>query len=386
MYLTVYSIAVAVFWATVFTKLAASFRKRIKDLRYFSLYPFMLVLFFSTLRILFPLELPYTYIVESWKILPWIQGFSRIQLVSFGFVTITPGVLFLTVWILGAAVVFCRHMQNYIRFHRLLHSLPAASDSRLQRMLAEADPQGKLAKAKVIVHEAVASPALSGFLRPVIILPDMYFDDEELLGIFLHESAHFKSRHIFAKLAAELACICFWWNPLLKELPEEISHALELHSDKAVCKKLDKKQQLKYLSVILKVLRNASRPDSLKAASLSLADRPDKRNMEQRFQMILEDHYQKKHKPYCFATLLALLVFLLSYAVIPQPASLPPSDTFGTMDALSSDSNFYCVEKSDGYDLYEYPNHFIVHMDHLEEQFKNLKIYKYQKGTSTNEN
>ena len=63
-----------------------------------------------------------------------------------------------------------------------------------------------------------------------------------------------------------------------------------------------------------------------------------------------------------------------------------PSDTFGTMDALSSDSNFYCVEKSDGYDLYEYPNHFIVHMDHLEEQFKNLKIYKYQKGTSTNEN
>ena len=145
MYLTVYSIAVAVFWATVFTKLAASFRKRIKDLRYFSLYPFMLVLFFSTLRILFPLELPYTYIVESWKILPWIQGFSRIQLVSFGFVTITPGVLFLTVWILGAAVVFCRHMQNYIRFHRLLHSLPAASDSRLQRMLAEADPQGKLA-------------------------------------------------------------------------------------------------------------------------------------------------------------------------------------------------------------------------------------------------
>lgn len=45
MYLTVYSIAVAVFWATVFTKLAASFRKRIKDLRYFSLYPFMLILF-----------------------------------------------------------------------------------------------------------------------------------------------------------------------------------------------------------------------------------------------------------------------------------------------------------------------------------------------------
>lgn len=91
---------------------------------------------------------------------------------------------------------------------------------------------------KIVVHNAIQSPVIVGGIRPIIILSNIPFDDEELLGIFIHEIAHYKHKHYFIKLVTGFVYICFWWNPLFRDLSSEMEHVLEMHSDKTVCKTL----------------------------------------------------------------------------------------------------------------------------------------------------
>lgn len=169
MYVSIYSVASAVFWVTVFTKLASCFRRKLPVLRYVSFYPFLLVLLLCIMRAALPLELPYTGIIKSVNVLPRLQRLSRTLFFQCGYIKITPAFLAYAVWMFGAAAILMYRIRDYRRLGRLLDLLPASQDSHLYWILALADTQGRLKNVKIIVHESVRSPAAAGFIHPVLI-------------------------------------------------------------------------------------------------------------------------------------------------------------------------------------------------------------------------
>lgn len=383
---TVFSLTISILWVTVFTLIISLLRKQMFIMEYFSIYPLLILLAFNILRICFPLELPFTIVIESSKILPPIQSFFCEPFIHFDDIHINLAFIIVLLWAIGAAVIFFKHLQRYHRFRHLLDVLPVAEDTHLYDIFAKANVTNRLRSIKIIVHDSVQSPAITGFMKPVIILPNIKFNDEELYGIFMHESAHYKLCHHWIKLITEVICICFWWNPLFKELLSEVEHALELHSDKTVCAKLNNGQQRKYLMGIIKVAENLHYPKVVSSCSCSLVAEKDGEKLQQRFKMILEGYYHKKRKMNFITIPVLLSVFLLSYAFIFQPYSEPTEEDYledgsgGT--AIENYSEWYLIESEQGYDLYERPNKFLGHVTYMyddDEILNNLKIYKNAK-------
>ena len=374
MQFTIFTLAMAVLWSGIFIKFISSFRKQMTVLPYFSIYSLFLLLLFCMLRILFPVEFPFTTVIPSKSVLPFVQNILYTPFIRYGYIKLNLAFLLYMIWILGAVIIVFRHIIDYYRFRHLLHILPASPNAHLYHILSKANPCGGVKNVKLIVNDCVTSPAMTGFIHPVIILPNINFQDEELLGILMHECTHYTCRHHFIKLITEFICACFWWNPLFKKLSSEITHALEMHSDKIVCSKLSRKQQKNYLTGIIKVIKNTKNPQSVPTFSCSLLKEKNGEKLQQRFNMILENSYQAKRKFHPAITSFMLSVFLLSYAFVFQPFSEPTLTDLGEMD--NSNSDYYFIESKGGYDLYNCENQFITHMVDIDDGLKGLKIKK----------
>ena len=173
----------------------------------------------------------------------------------------------------------------------------------------------------------------------------------------MHEISHYKYKHQFIKLIMEFICAIFWWNPLFKKLSSELSHAMELQSDKAVCLNLNHKQKKEYLQAIAKVAGNTKNKNLTPPCLCSILEKDDGKNLLQRFRMITENNYHTRKKLDIIIIPLIISLFLLSYLFIFQPFSEPTLNDIenGEID-LSTDTtdNEECfIIKSDNeYNLY----------------------------------
>lgn len=375
MQFTIFTLVTTVLWVSIFIKLISFLRKQMVFLQYFSIYPLFILLFFCILRTILPIELPFTTIIISKKILPLIQKFFYTPIIHYSYIKINLVCIMETTWALGTILLIFKHIRDYYHFKHLLNFLPASEEKHLYDIFSQSNVNNCLNNVKIIVHSAVPSPSIVGYIHPIIILPNINFDDDELLGIFIHESTHYKYKHHLIKLITEFICICFWWNPLFQELSSEIAHVLEMHSDKVVYSKLNQKQQKKYLACIIKVLKNMNDRNTIPAFSCSLVEKKNEEKLQQRFKMMLENNYPNKRKFNVIIMPFVLSIFLLSYAFVFQPYNEPTLADWGPMDTTPN-SNYYFIETKEGYALYDSTNHFITYMVNIDESLKNLKIYK----------
>lgn len=347
-------------------------RKHMMFFKYFSVFPLLFILLFCMLRILFPVELPFTAVINSTAILPFIQSFLCTPFFEYGSIRISLLYIISLIWLSGTLFVLLKHGRRYYRLRQLLNFLPATDNEHIYEILNTIYPYKYCLNIKIIVHDSVESPAIIGLINPVIIMPNVSFSDNELKGILIHEITHLRYGHSLVKYLAEFIHACFWWNPFFKELSLEVAHVLEMHSDKIVCKKISEIQQKDYLLGILKVLHNLKGPPSPSIFLCSLVEESSAEKLVQRFQMILNNNYKKKSKHDFVLIPCVFLCFLLSYAVVLQPYSVPSQKEYGNSESINSDD--YLVKTETGYELYDSSDRFIANITHLDKSLKDLKI------------
>ena len=354
---SIYAVYIALLWVGIFTIGISVLRKNSFFIKHCSIQTLFVLFITCITRILLPIEMPYTKALNFDKILPEIAGFFCMPLIQFRYLTITPGLIIIFIWILPATFIIYRHIKEYLHFKHALDIMPATEDQHLYNIFEKADIHNNIPDIKIIVHAYVNSPAIIGIFHPVIILPDISFNDNELLSIFMHEISHYKYKHQFIKLIMEFICAVFWWNPLFKKLSSELSHAMELQSDKAVCLNLNHKQKKEYLQAIAKVAGNTKNKNLTPPCLCSILEKDDGKNLLQRFRMITENNYHTRKKLDIIIIPLIISLFLLSYLFIFQPFSEPTLNDIenGEID-LSTDTtdNEECfIIKSDNeYNLY----------------------------------
>lgn len=343
-------------------------------MRQISLYTLELLLLFCVMRLFLPLEFSFTITINSQKILPAIQSIFYKPLFSFDHITVNAAIIAFVIWFSGFFFLLWKQAFQYLSIRKLIKMCPSSNDERLLRILQTAEQRISSKQAKIIVHSSITTPAMIGWFHPIIILPEIQFLDDELLGIFIHELAHYRYKHQWIRFLTIIICSCFWWNPFIKDLFSETIHVLELQADKIVCENLTPKQQKRYLLTMIKILEYAQNFNQLSTYTCSLVKKTSSENLQQRFHWILTKENKDMRKPAFTTSLFVLFVFLLSYAFLPQPFSSPTNADFGNYD-LVPDYRFYCIKSDNGYDLYKYPKHFIVHMEQMEEHMQWMQIY-----------
>lgn len=369
---TVFTLIETIFWVSVFAKIISLLRRQMLFLKYFSIYPLLIVLLFCIFRLFLPIEWPFTTIINSRKILPFVQSLLCTSFLQVGFIKVNLMLILSIIWGIGTIFIIFRHVIGYFRFKHLLNFLPETENRHLYDILQQINKRKFGANAKIIVHDSIESPAIFGITKPVILLPNMQFSDDELLAIFIHESTHQRYGHCIIKYIAEFIRSCFWWNPLFKEMALEVSHVLEMHSDKAVCRKLNAKQQKEYLFCIARVSSNIR--SSFSPITCNLVEENNEEKLKQRFKMILDGSYQSTKKCNLLIIPILIIMFLLSYSAVLQPYSLPDKADIGPNDQINSEC--YLVETENGYNLYDSTDQFIAPIKYLDENLNGLKIYK----------
>lgn len=97
----------------------------------------------------------------------------------------------------------------------------------------------------------ITGPAVSGLLRPRIVLPegiDAVLTPDELDAVVLHELTHVKRRDNLIRVLLELALCVLWFHPLLWLAGRRIAVFRELSCDESVAERADGRALISALS------------------------------------------------------------------------------------------------------------------------------------------
>ncbi len=123
------------------------------------------------------------------------------------------------IWASGAAGIGVYLIRDYSRLTRLVNQCPTLTARPALDLLRACCSQLHIkASVRLIITDAVQSPALLGMWRPKLLLPRNMvhtFTKRQLRHVFFHELAHLKRRDIAAGCVASLCHLIHWFNPLV---------------------------------------------------------------------------------------------------------------------------------------------------------------------------
>lgn len=152
-----------------------------------------------------------------------------------------PGVwaeLLALCWLSGCLVLGIVNLVFYIAFRmRLNRSLIPVQDKEMRKQIYawEREMLGKRT-VPVFCSELIASPMLTGYGKPVLLLPVFAVNDEKLRLVIRHELTHYQKGDLWGKLLLQLAWILNWFNPLVFWMKRQFAYDMEMACDSYVLK------------------------------------------------------------------------------------------------------------------------------------------------------
>ena len=144
-------------------------------------------------------------------------------------------------YLAGAAAFLLYQGVSYALFRRTVR--------RWKRDVARADYAAMLSDTardlgvsapEMIVCEAISTPAVTGLLRPRLLLPHERYDVQELRYILRHELCHLKRRDMLLKLVLLAANAMHWFNPVVYLMLRQADEDIELACDSAATDGLER--------------------------------------------------------------------------------------------------------------------------------------------------
>ena len=307
-------------------------------------------LMIAMIRMVIPFELGFeTSIYLGWG-LPALRDFLITPLV-FGEIAVSPGVILVTIWLIGAVICFSRSMSPFLQLEGAVRktAVPCPAEAKIALVgLCKKRSKG-IAAFQLICSPLVKVPMMVGWRSPVIAILDMELSIEEWSHVLRHEIAHYDNHDAWVKIFCEFVCAVYWWNPITSLLRSQLAKVLELHADEVVTQYMSDKETNDYMQCLVDVAR-ISVDSPLSNCALAFATAKEA-PVKQRFQLLSMSNRQTKearqrHLVPSMLVCAALLIGAFSFILEPE---YPVPDTYFLLDS----DNTYLVLNEDGrYDAY----------------------------------
>ena len=164
---------------------------------------------------------------------------------------ISRGVLFFAVWLGGMICFLLWHGAQYGFFRRKVLAVAQPLEDS-EELLQQAADGLQLRKMPVVaVSAAVQGPMLLSFTKPVVLLPQRFYGEQELLLILRHELMHHKLHDLWYKLVLLMANAVHWFNPLVWLMVGQAGRDVEQVCDEQVVRGQDIEYRKAYSMTIL---------------------------------------------------------------------------------------------------------------------------------------
>ncbi|WP_218032939.1 M56 family metallopeptidase [Brevifollis gellanilyticus] len=136
-----------------------------------------------------------------------------------GRAALMPAQWLLGIWVLGMLAVLGVMLTLHLRLVARLRLDASPAPEAVAEILSEACALAGIShRPRLIITEAVHSPALFGVVSPAILLPRELAHENDpaaLKLVFLHELAHLQRRDLWAQMATSLILALHWFNPVV---------------------------------------------------------------------------------------------------------------------------------------------------------------------------
>jgi len=218
------------------------------------------------------------------------------------------------IWLVGSVIVFAFSIVRVFRFSSLLAAKSEATRQDLQTATVEiAHRLGLNRIPTILTTSARISPMVwwaGGKVRIVIpkaLLDQM--DTQQWKWILAHELAHVRRRDYLVRWLEWLACVFFWWNPVVWWAQRNLRAAEEICCDELVISRLNPKPKT-YANSLLSAVEFLAGPVFRPPAMASEINSGG--FLERRFKMIVSNKPQQSNTRW-----LQVCVLLCAVVVLP---------------------------------------------------------------------
>jgi Antirepressor regulating drug resistance, predicted signal transduction N-terminal membrane component len=202
------------------------------------------------------------------------------------------GELLSILWVSGTAVFLLYHFAGYLLFRKsVLRFSKPIDDPRIEELWHEAKEEMKISRGiRLLTSKKVQSPMMTGFFKPLLILPDPDFSDADLKIILKHELIHYKRKDVWYKLLLVCANAVHWFNPLVYLMKAESNRDIEMVCDSELIRDSDAAFRKQYSEAILSAIHKGN----LRQTTFSTYFYGGKRAMKERFANIFDGNKKRR--------------------------------------------------------------------------------------------
>ncbi len=154
-----------------------------------------------------------------------------------------------------------------------------------------------------------SSPILVYMEKPFIFLPSYQMTEDEIHTCLLHETTHIRQKDIIVRLLMLISSCLHFYNPMIFVVLRCISRECEICCDMGAVSSLNREKRKDYISNVLSLASNA-----VNSSSLTFRLDGSKKDLERRFDMILNGNNPSKRKTAVIAALCTFLVICIMLA------------------------------------------------------------------------
>ena len=160
-------------------------------------------------------------------------------------------------YLAGAAAFLLYEGVSYARFRRTVRRWSGrAMRGDYRALLDETALSLNVAAPKMLICEAVTTPAVTGLFRPTLLLPHERYELPELRYILRHELCHLKRRDMLLKLVLLAANAMHWFDPVVYLMLRQADEDIELACDSAATDDLDRAERAAYSRTLLAAVQS----------------------------------------------------------------------------------------------------------------------------------
>lgn len=326
------------------------------------------------IRMLIPVNFPFTYTVYSYHILIGLGDIINAH-IEIGGKQIFIFDVFVILWASGAAIQLVR----YIRKRRMVRKYLEyylVTDKEKRAYYDSFLRAAGIKNMRIAVLPGENGAAIFGLIRPIMILPDYMLEDQDMSYIIQHEIEHYHHYDLWLKWIVDLLAAIHWWNPLVYLMRRELNNVLELSNDYVVTKEMTEREKLDYAQTLLKIAKLKQKRNRY---ALNLADGGC---LEIRIHLLMEPKEPKTRKQRL--TILGHMIFiglvmLVSVIVVPEVSYREEiklrNEEEGSFEMTPE--NAYFIKTEEGYEIYADGIYRGI-MEEVDETFKEMGIPVYE--------
>ncbi|MDE5590155.1 MAG: M56 family metallopeptidase [Acetatifactor sp.] len=245
------------------------------------------------------------------------------------------------IWLTGCLLFLSVHIFSFLHFKgRITKKGMVVKERYILRQVCELS--GKLRvkpNIRILRYEDAESPMVIGFLKPVLVLPNCDYSEEELFFVLKHELIHIKRHDIYFKLLFVTANALHWFNPLIYIMQKEAVVDMELSCDEKVIRQTAYDVRKAYTETLLSTFNKQHK----KGTFLTTQFYGGKKIMKKRFKNILTRSPKKNGVLLCICAVCIVLIsgMLIGCSVInnDSPEESGQTDLDNTNPNLDDNSN-----------------------------------------------